>query len=259
MKKLLCVLLAALMLLCLAACEKPSAADPTEPEKQTVTVYVPVSIVQSDATGQTITVQYIYEEGWQTKETFVVQLRSENSASSVGYDMIFGNKTVRMDYGQGGQTIDMVYNEKGQTVSQTVTFPEGASVTQSVTLFTYDARGRMTVQESQMYYAGQAEPVVSKTEYTYTDTESGSKGTCTTDYIVQEMHYDADDRLIRTVTFTWGNEVTRSEYAYDEHGNQIKVETYVSGTLTSSTVNTFAAYEVTSQQAQQMPYFRQGK
>lgn len=257
MKKLLCLLFALMMILSLAACEKPAPEDPEEPDT-TVTVYVPEKMTATSG-EESVTMTITLEEGWQTKDSFTAQFRTEDSASSVGYDMHYEDNRTVLNYGEGAQKITVLYDDAGRVTSQTVQFPEGGSVLKNETLITYDDRGRTTKQETKVYYPDQEEPMVQVVEYTYADTETGSKGTATVGGIVYEMHYDANDRMIRNTTLANGSEVVRVESTYDANGNVIKQETYVSGTLTTTTETVYKAYEVPAEKASQMPYFKQGK
>ena len=266
MKKLLCLLLAAVMLLCLAACnkpenDKPENDKPEEPtqEKKTVTIYMLESVTATSG-AETATLKVILEEGWQNKDSITAKFQMDTPEGSVAYSMHYEEKRTVMDYGEGAQKITILYDDHGRAISQTVTFPEGASVTKNETLTTYDDKGRITKQETNMYYADQKEPVTQQSvAYTYVDTEDGSKGTAIDGGIVQELYYDANGRAVKNVTMVDGKEVTRTQYTYDDNGNQVKQETYVSGTLTATTVNTYKTYEIDGEKAEKMPYLRQAK
>lgn len=257
MKKLFCVLLAVTMLLCMAACDKPETdGGESESPKTTVTVYVPEKITVT-AGNEAVEMQIILEEGWQTKDSFKAQYRMADSASSIGYDMVCGEGITSQD--NGAQKIVTRYDASGNAISNTVHFPEGSSVTKNEICNTYDERGRVVKQETKLYYANQENPVTSIAQYTYADTENGSKGTASDGGIVQELYYDAANRLVRQVTTTNGNEATRAEYTYDENGNMTKQETYVAGTLTTVNETIYKAYEVDAEKAAKLPYFKQGK
>lgn len=257
MKKLLCLLFALMMILSLAACEKPAPEDPEEPDT-TMTVYMPERITVTSG-DESATMTITLEEGWQTKDSFKAQYRMADSASSVGYDMHYEDNRTVLDYGEGAQKITYLYDDAGRASSQTVQFPEGSSIEKNETVVTYDDRGRTIKQETRFYYANQENPVTSVVQYTYADTENGSKGTASEGGIVQEIYYDAADRVVRQVTITNGNEATRVEYTYDANGNVIKQETYVSGTLTTTTETVYKAYEVSAEKASRMRYFKHGK
>lgn len=258
MKKLLCVLLVLIMTLSFAACDlgnKPQ--EPNEGDK-IVTIYVPETVTVT-ADGQSGTMKIILEEGWQTKDSILAQFRMEDPKDSRGYNMYYELNATTIDYGEGGQKIVAHYDKDGNMTSQTVYFPMGASVEKNETVTTYDSRGRTVRQESRIYYADRDEPVTQAIDFNFTDTETGSKGTTAGYPVGQEMYYDAQDRLIRSVTYSGATEVTRTENTYDEQGNLVISEIYVSGVLTSKTETTYQAVQVSQDKAQQHPYFKCSK
>ena len=260
MKKWICLLLALLML-GLTACdldENTQTTASTEEKPQKVTLYVPKTITVT-ADGKSIALQVILETDWQNKESFTAQMRSEDAKESIGFNTVYENKKSTLDYGDGAQKIVSCYDDAGRVISQTVIFPENASVTKNETIITYDSRGRTVRQETRIYYADREEPVSQAVDFVFTETETGSKGVAVYEPVEQEMYYDANDRLIRTVTRTNGNEATRTENTYDENGNKVLSVTYVAGVETSKTETVYEAYEVTPEKAQQLPYFRQEK
>jgi len=260
MKKIVCLLLA-LLVLVLAACspnENTPTTEPTEKKEEKVTIYVPEKMTVT-ADGEAITVEMIPEDGWLDKDSFTLQVRSEDPKDSLGYNATYGEKIMILDYGEGAQEIEIRYDDAGQMTSQTVIFPENASIIKNETIMTYDSCGRTLRQETRIYYPNQDEPVTQTVEFTYTETETGSKGVASNGMVEQEMIYDANGRLICTATRTNGTEVTRTENTYDENGNQILSVTYVAGVETNKTETVYKAYEVTPEKAQKLSYFKQGK
>ena len=258
MKKLFCVLMVMTVLLSFAACGK---------EKQNkVTIYIPYTdyIPDTEAVSQTDTasaqhsVTYIFEEGWQEKESFRVTFSGNTEILGVGKDvpaMIFNGKTVITEIA-GVYRSEATYDDKGHQISRVTPFlTEKATVARMEFAFTYDAHGRKLTQVTKYCYPDQAEPVIQTQTYTYTDTETGSKGTFTEGNTTYVLEYDKNYNLVAKITVTDGREVSRTESEYDEHGNQISSVSYIDGQKDSQTRFAYQAVEVSEETADRLPYF----
>ena len=62
-------------------------------------------------------------------------------------------------------------------------------------------------------------------------------------------------RPVAKVTITDGQEVSRTESEYDEHGNQVKTVTYDRGQKISEAEYTYKAVEVSEETANRLPHF----
>lgn len=252
MKKLLCVLLVMTILLSFAACGK---------EKQRkVTIYIPETdtVHQADTASAPLSVTYIFEEGWQEKESFRVTCSGDTEILGVGKDaptMIFNGKTVITEIA-GVYRSEATYDDNGRQISRITPFlTENATMAKMEFTFTYDAHGRKLTQVTKYYYPDKAETVTEIQTYTYTNTDTGIKGTFTEGNTTYVLEYDKNYHLVAKATITDGHEVSRTEYEYDEHGNQVKTVTYDQGQKTSETKFTYKAMEVSEETANRLPHF----
>lgn len=252
MKKLLCVLLAMTVLLTLAACGQ---------EKQRkVTIYIPETdtVYQADMVSAPLSVTYIFEEGWQEKESFRMTCSGDTEILGVGNDaptMIFNGKTVITEIA-GVYRSEATYDDNGRQISRITPFlTENATMATMEFAYTYDAHGRRLTQVTKYYYPDTAETETEIQTYTYEDTETGSKGTFTEGNTTYVLEYDKNDRLVAKATVTDGLEVSRTECEYDEHGNWVKAVTYDRGQKVSEAEYTYKAVEVSEETANRLPHF----
>ena len=255
MKKLLCVLLAMTVLLTLAACGQ---------EKQRkVTIYIPETdtVYQADMVSAPLSVTYIFEEGWQEKESFRMTCSGDTEILGVGNDaptMIFNGKTVITEIA-GVYRSEATYDDNGRQISRITPFlTENATMATMEFAYTYDAQGRRLTQVTKYYYPDQALPVIETQTYTYEETETGSKGTFTEGDTTYVLEYDKNYYLVAKATISEGHEVSRTESEYDEHGNWIRSVSYAYGKKTFEQQYSYKAVEVTEETANRLPYFKRG-
>lgn len=253
MKKLLCVLLVMTIALSFAACGK---------EKQSkVTIYIPETMTISDPTGAVmVTINLVFEEGWETKESFQVTYSGDTEILGENVPTItYNGKTVITDMA-GVSRSEAICDDNGRQISQTIYYlSENATMEKMETSVTYDAHGRRLTQVIKSYYSGNAEPVIQTQTYTYEDTETGSKGTWNDGDITYVIEYDKDYRFVAQATVMNGQEMSRSETEYDANGNQISTVSYYSGQKNMETKYTYKAVEVSAETAARLPQFKQGK
>ena len=252
MKKLLCVLLAMTVLLTLAACGQK--------KQRKVTIYIPETdtVYQADTVSAPLSVTYIFEEGWQEKESFRVTCSGDTEILGVGNDaptMIFNGKTIITEIA-GVYRSEATYDDHGHQISRITPFlTENATMAKMEFAFTYDAHGRRLTQVTKYSYPDKTEPVTEIQTYTYEETETGGKGTFTEGNTTYVLEYDKNYRPVAKVTITDGQEVSRTESEYDEHGNQVKTVTYDRGQKISEAEYTYKAVEVSEETANRLPHF----
>lgn len=255
MKKLLCVLLAMTVLLTLAACGQ---------EKQRkVTIYIPETdtVYQAGMDSVPLSVTYIFEEGWQEKESFRMTYSGDIEILGVGKDVptqIFNGKTVITEVA-GVYRSEATYDDNGRKISRITPFlTENATMATMEFAYTYDAHGRKLTQVTKYYYPDRPETETEIQTYTYEDTETGMKGTFTEGDTTYVLEYDKNDRLIAKATITDGQEISREECEYDEYGNPVKAVTYERGQKVSEAEYTYKAVEVSEETANRLPHFNRG-
>ena len=250
MKKLFCVLLVLTTFLSIAAC----AAE----KQNMVTIYIPDTDIQIDPDSTQRTVTYLFEEGWQEKESFRVTYSGNVEILGVGKDaptMIFNGKTVITEIA-GVYRSEATFDDNGRQISRITPFlTENATVAKMEFTFTYDTHGRKLTQVTKYSYPDKTEPVTETQTYTYEETETGSKGTFTEGNTTYVLEYDKNYRPVAKVTITDGQEVSRTESEYDEHGNQVKTVTYDRGQKISEAEYTYKAVEVSEETANRLPHF----
>ena len=234
--------------------EETTIEETTAPP--TFTLYMPetMSVCAPDGTVAT-TVVYTLEEGWEEKETF----------SAIGVAEIPGQgtlelKTIYADRYTASETpgvlqTETYHDEQGRLIKTLSVRPLNPDVDKTETLQTYDEHGRIMTVETRTYARGQAEPTVETVTYTYTDTDTGSKGTCDNHGMSQELVYDRNYRQVANITLVNGQEISRNEFAFDEHGNIISQKQYVQGQLVMENRYTFIAVEVGAATAARLPQF----
>ena len=257
MKKLLYILLAMTILFSFAACGK----DNKEDEK--VTIYIPetVTVYQADTVSSQLTVTYIFEEGWQEKESFRVTYSGNTEILGVGNDvptMILNGKTVIYETA-GVSRSEATYDDHGRQIFRITPFlTEDATIAKMEFTYTYDVHGRKRTQLTKYYYPDKAEPVAETQAYTYTDTETGSKGIWSEGNTTYVLEYDKNYCLVAKVTIMDGQELSRTEFEYDEYGNEIRSVSYYNGQKNEETKYTYKAVEVSNKTAARLPQFKRG-
>lgn len=275
MKKLLCVLLAVTVLLALAACGEDPATNPATGENPTkpaekVTIYIndTMTILSPDGTQQ-VTARYIYEEGWQEKESFSVMFEFDDPEGLLGGQVNMAD-LLKITYSEkfmvqetaGTSRLETVYDENGRAILTTTTYlMESAAFEKVEVATTYDEFGRITAQESKMYSRTDTEPE-STTEtitFVYTETDTGSECRNTEHSITTVQVYDKSYRLVCKSTIINGEEISRTEQEFDDAGNLIKTVNYSQGKKVSETAYTYTAVEVSAEFVQRMPQFKKVK
>lgn len=240
-----------------AACGKDNKED------KKVTIYIPETdtVHQADTVSSQLTVTYIFEEGWQDKESFRVTFSGNTEILGVGNDvptMVFNGKTVITEIA-GVSRSEATYDENGRQISRITPFlTEDATMAKMEFTFTYDAHGRKLTQVTKYYYPDKVEPMIETQTYTYTDTETGSKGTWSEGNTTYVIEYDKNYRPVAKVTIMDGQELSRTEAEYDEHGNEIRSVSYYNGQKNKETKYTYKAVEVSSETAARLPQFKRG-
>jgi len=251
MKKLFCVLLVMTILLFTAACGKG--------KQNMVTIYIPDTDIQFSTDSVQLTVNYIFEEGWQEKESFRVTFRGDTEILGVGKDVpteIYNGNTIVTEIA-GVRRSEATYDDHGRQISRITPFlSENANMAIMEFAFTYDTLGRKLTQVTKYSYPDKAEPEIETQTYTYEDTETGSKGTYTEGNTTYVLEYDKQYNLVAKVTITDGQEVSRTENEYDEYGNWISSVSYACGQKISEQQYTYKTVEVTEETANRLPYFK---
>lgn len=246
MKKLLCVLLVMTVLFSFAACGKEKESK--------VTIYIPdtVTVYQGDTVYATIT--YVFEEGWQDKESFTVTMSGDtDKLGGSGTTVYSKNKTV-MEVGNGA-TMEVYYNDKGQQAKMVNFYADGGS--REVT-YTFDDQGRIASQEEKMYETADAEAVTTTTNYTYVDTETGYTATQEINGYTTVSTYDKNGRQISQVMSMNGQEINRTEATYDAAGNLLSQIAYYNGEKQMEMKYTWKTVEVSAETAARLPQFKRG-
>ena len=245
MKKLLCVCLIMIMLLSCAAC-----GQETEAEK--VTIYIPdtVTIYQGDTLYATIT--YVFEEGWQDKESFAVTMNSDTDALGGSSTAVYSDKKLSQEVSNGA-TMETYYNDQGQQIKMVNLYASGGH--REVT-YTYDSVGRLIREEERMYETADSEAVVTITDYTYTDTADGYTSTQEINGYSVVSTYNKDGLQISQVTYRNGEEMNRTEATYDAAGNMVSNISYYKGQKQTEMRYTWKAVEVSTELAARLPQFK---
>lgn len=243
--------------------EEPTVPETTVPETTAPPVfvlYLPESMSLCGPDGSAlITMNYVYEEGWMDKETFTSTVAAElPGQGSVEMVTTFGDKYASSDM-MGLTQTETHYDEQGRAILQVSIPNQNPTVDKIETVNTYDEYGRMLTTESKTYSTGQADPIMDSAAYTYTDTDTGSKGTSEKHGILQELYYDRDYHLVASVTIVNGQETSRMENTYDEYGNQIRQVQYIQGQKSMENLYTYTAVEVDAETAARLPQFCKGK
>ncbi len=235
MKKLTCALLLLTILLSFTACDGG----------EKVTIYVPDKITEY-VDGDASVTYLLYEKNWQKKESFTV------SYSEGDTTITYADRHV-MTRGNGTQ-VDEYMDEKGNVVSRAVFHEAASQLIQSV--LTYDEHGRILTQTTSTSFTGGKDTYLPQVTFTYEETEQGSKGVGGQSGYAETYFYDKAYRLIGYSVTIMGMESTRTEYTYDRHGNRTEIAVYVDGALSTKSVTTYKAVEVSLEVADRLPQFK---
>lgn len=271
MKKYIALLLALVMLLgvMLTACgeDAPDAekSGGKEPEKkETVTIYIPATVTASDGEGTTLyTMNTEFEEGWQNKETFEVRNTCSGDVENQVASVIYGDKITKAVYEDGNlDRMEMEYNDRGQVIKQTLYFREDVesnAAQKQVTTSVYDDRGLLQSQSVQIHMLDGEDTQGFEMSYTYEETGEGYVGTgvdSANSGLKYVVVYDKEGRQLSSTVYVSDLEQSRTEYTYDEHGNQTCVEIYSGKVVLNETKTTYTAVEVSEETAERLPQFR---
>lgn len=245
MKKLTCIFLLLTIIFTLTAC------NPVEK----VTIYVPNTITEyvGEDTTPTAVTYLLYPKGWEKSASFTVSYSTDGKKPTEGGTTItYADKHTTT---VGNETrVDEYRNEKGQVISRNVLLERSSQVIQSV--LTYDEHGRILTQTTSTSFLGGKETYLPQVTFTYEETEQGSKAVGEQSGYVETYCYDKEYRLVSYSVTIMGKESSRTEYTYDEHGNQTGVAVYADGELSTKSVTTYKAVEVTKKTADGQPQFK---
>lgn len=134
-------------------------------------------------------------------------------------------------------TVLYEYGETGLKISETRLVGDTIA---SVTAYEYEGEKLL----SEKHYEGESELIA---EYSYEYDDKDNMISCTRqDYMAGETTkdaytYDANDRLIGKISYNGDDVTSRTEYTYDDKGNETKCSVYTSGgELVSSTKNEYS-------------------
>ena len=246
------------------ATEEPTVPPTTVPETTAptlVTVYIPKEATMYGPDDTVIaTMTYVFEDGWAEKEEFTATCATEiPGQGKLDMNIAYGDKCVITD-SFGINKTESYLDEQGRAIRQISMPTNNTSITKTETTFTYDDHDRVLTREIKTYYTGQTDPVVQNQTFTYTDTDTGSKGVYTENSSISyEMTYDKNYRLVANVTIVNGQELSRIENTYDEHGNAVSSIQYAQGQMVSETITAYTAVEVSEETAARLPQFVKDK
>ena len=215
MKKLFCTLLIFATLLAFAGCRQEADS--------TVTIYIPDTISSYSQDGTLLaTANVVFEEGWQTKETFTVTYSGDADLWGGAMPVItYTGKTVVTENSNVSRT-EITYDDNGRQICHIIYFTgENESMDKQETTYTYDEHGRRLSEEVKMYITDTSAPLVTTKTYTYVDTAEGSEGTSSNYGIITKVVYDKNYRCILETVTKDGKESNRTETTYDAVGNVI--------------------------------------
>ena len=248
MKKLLCMIMALVILCSFVACGQDA-------EKK-VTIYIPDSITVYDPTGaMAATVTFTYEEGWQTKESFTATMADETGKMGGSATMIYSDKKTVQEI-TGGAKVETYFDETGKQTKLINRYADGGR--REVT-YTYDAKGRQTTETEVYYETADAQPTTTVMERTYTETETGSTSTMTVDSRTVVSTYDKNGRMLKQVMTLNGEEMSSTEATYDEAGNMTSQVSYSRGQKNMEMKYTWKAVEVSQETAARLPQMNRAK
>lgn len=248
MKKLCCILLLLTIVLSFAACRQEKSTN--------VTIYIPdtIEVYMGDGTKYAA-VSYAFEEGWQEKESFTATVSGDIDALGGGGTTVYSNKKTTQEVSNGA-TMEIEYNDKGQQILMINRYANGG---RREVAYTYDAVGRVVSQEEKMYETADSEAITTTTEYTYTDTETGSTAIQEVNGYVLLSDYDKNGRQISQSVMINDKETNRTEVIYDAFGNMVSQITYANGEKQMEMKYTWKAVEVSNEVAARLPQFNKEK
>lgn len=247
MKKLFAALLVMAVLISLAACKT----------EEQVTIYVPVSETEYEAeNGEPVSVNYfLYEKNWKKKTAFTVSYSIDGkNPTENGTTLKYEDKHTTVD--NSTMQWDKYTDEQGYIVSERVLYKQTSQLIQ--TIRTYDEFGRILTQITSTGFLGGSDTYLPQVTFTYEETEEGSKGTGTQSGYTEVYTYDKNYRLVSYATLILGNEQSRTEYTYDEHGNMTEMAVYTAGEFSYKTVTAYKAEQVNKSTADCLPQFQRG-
>lgn len=242
MKKLTCALLILTVFLSFAACSA----------EEKVTVYVPDTITEYAGEETTVT-HLLYEKDWQEKDSFTVSYSADGKTPiQNGGTVTYAEKhTTTIN---NNTRLDEYMDEKGDVVSRAVLYELSSQLIQSV--LTYDEHGRILTQITSTSFIGGSDTYLPQVTFTYEETEQGSKGVGQQNGYVETYCYDKQYRLVSYTVTIMGTESSRTEYTYDEHGNTTEVAVYLEGNLSTKSVTTYKAVQISKELADRLPQFK---
>ena len=248
MKKWISALLMFVLIFTLSACSKGDR----------VTIYIPDTVTiygNGDASSASV-VNYIFEEGWESKQSFRVTLDGDVEAVGTHTTSFTYSDRCLVTLIEDMTRTEARFDEKGRTL-HTVTeyLLDAGSLTKSESSYTYDDHGRVLTLQTATYYSNREEPVTASYTYTYRETEQGSEGTATAGNTTETRIYDKNYRMVELRQNVSGT-IVRMTYAYDAHGNQISSESFANGERMTKSVTTFQAVEVSKEAAERLPQFK---
>lgn len=234
----------------------PPTTVPEETEPPLVTIYIPevMTVHMPDGTLYA-TITYDFEEGWQEKESFTVTYGGDAALMGLIGTITYADRAITIELEGINRTVTQ-YDENGRVSRQDITYLMAtAQVDKNETEMTYDEYGRVVTIKSTLYNKGQENPSVDWQDYTYVEIEEGSLGTYVMSNITNEREYDKDYRLIAQNTLQNGQVISRTEFVYDEFGNQINQITFSFGQKAMEMRTTYIAVEVSPDVADRLPTF----
>ena len=216
-------------------------------KEEMVTIYIPKMVSVFDHNGNLLSrMHWKFEEGWQDKETFVVQHVYTKGGQSKARSTTYGNKTAVLYYGGSSlKSIEEHYDAQGRMVQEILHYAEGWQVQKQVNTRTYDSLGRITSEA----IVRDGEELVKRT---FTCEEVDGNYVCKAkaeDGVNREMTYRKDGKLLKDKTYS-STSAKYSAYTYDENGCVSMEEGYSWKTFT-----TYLAVEVRISTANRLPQF----
>jgi len=210
------------------------------------TLSIPITYQVLDANGNvTSTVTYIFEEGWQDKETFTITYSDVNRGTVTVSDKCMIHRNAN------GPTTERYYDTQGRVIREKIYYPDWED-SEVETLYTYDEYGRLLTTEKK------SEGTSTVNTYAYTDTDTGSKGMYEEDGVINELHYDHSYRQTTQVRRVVGSEfeiAILTETVYHEDGS-ISHFQYSQGKLFRELRHYYTQETVSAETAARLPWFR---
>lgn len=269
MKRLLAILFAAVMVFTLTACgegKNLSGQDETTLKKEnTVTIHIPKTITMTlsgDPQDMVIgPAEHIFEDGWQEKDSFTVTYLMPIEGMPQNVTTTYANGKATATVTAQDKEIsrsEIIYNGQGKVASQ-VTYTAAEQVEKTENKYTYDEKGRTITLETIVHYIDVA-PVSVKHEFTITEIDDGSVGVYISGGMEYRYTYDKNDRLVSNVTTVNSQELSRTEFTYDDFGN-VLTQTQITATTNSAeakivTAYTYEAVTVSTEKAAKLKWWK---